>query len=130
MIIKKQNVIRTLTLAVLVLASLACSATTRPQTGAILPVTGTPTDTPYMTPRESLRLTETPPVTITPPALCTVSSGYTAGTVNLRACAGVGCAVVAVLTEGDPLTVITPGEWAQVQTADGLTGYVNAKYCK
>jgi uncharacterized protein YgiM (DUF1202 family) len=111
------------------LAALACSLT-QPQGGAVVSVQNLPEVTPTQA-AGSLSTVTTPPGTTTPTAAqCTVTTGIDAGTVNLRSCAGVGCAVVLVLTEGEPLTMLTPGVWAQVQTGEGVTGWINAKYCK
>ena len=59
------------------------------------------------------------------PKRCTV----TAGLLNLRSCGGTHCGVLAVLDEGDRLTVLELGDWLQVETNTGLTGYINGAYC-
>lgn len=64
------------------------------------------------------------------PEACNVQTGIEGGTVNLRTCAGVSCAVLDIVTEGEPLTILTPGAWMNVTTADGVTGWLNSKYCK
>lgn len=64
------------------------------------------------------------------PEACNVQTGIEGGTVNLRTCAGVSCAVLDIVTEGERLTVNIAGNWANVTTADGVTGYINSKYCK
>jgi hypothetical protein len=64
------------------------------------------------------------------PARCVIVTGLQDGRVNLRSCAGLACGVSSVLTEGEPLTLLRPGRWAQVRTGAGLTGYINSKFCK
>ncbi len=68
--------------------------------------------------------------TPTAPAVCVVTSGIDGGRVNLRSCASTTCAALDILTEGEPLTVITAGAWVEVQTPDGLTGFVYSDFCK
>lgn len=67
--------------------------------------------------------------TITPSG-CKVQTGVDAGTVNLRSCAGTSCNVLDILTEGERLQVIAAGAWMKVTTEDGVTGWLNSKYCK
>jgi hypothetical protein len=63
--------------------------------------------------------------------ICTVITGISNGTVNLRACPGAACgAVLDILTEGESLTILTAGLYVNVKTEDGLTGWLNKKYCK
>jgi len=70
------------------------------------------------------------PATATPtPAGCVIVTGLQEGRVNLRVCAGLACSVVAVLTEGQALTLLQPGRWAQVRTGGGITGYINSSFC-
>jgi len=64
------------------------------------------------------------------PGACEVITGVDAGTVNLRACAGTTCKVLDIVTEGERLTILTAGNWTQVTNADGVTGWLNSKYCK
>jgi len=74
-----------------------------------------------------------PTATVTPTvggAVCVVRTGYDSGTVNLRTCAGVTCAVLDIVTEGERLTVLAAGNWTHVTTKDGVTGYINSNYCK
>jgi hypothetical protein len=62
---------------------------------------------------------------------CTLTTGISNGTVNLRACPGAACgAVLDILTEGESLTIITAGEYVNVTTKSGVTGWLNKKYCK
>jgi uncharacterized protein YgiM (DUF1202 family) len=61
---------------------------------------------------------------------CEVKTGIDGGTVNLRACGGVSCAVLDIVTEGERLTILTAGNWINVTTEDGVTGYINSNYCK
>jgi uncharacterized protein YgiM (DUF1202 family) len=73
-----------------------------------------------------------PTATVTPTvggAVCVVRTGYDSGTVNLRTCAGVTCAVLDIVTEGERLTVLTAGDWAHVEK-DGVTGWLNSKFCE
>lgn len=82
--------------------------------------------------------TRTPTATAQPsqtatvmPWTCTVRTGITSGAVNLRACPGAACgAVLDILTEGETLTVITAGEYVNVTTESGVTGWLNSRYCK
>jgi len=77
-----------------------------------------PSPKPTMTPTEAAQV-------------CTVTTGITSGTVNLRACPGSMCgAVLDILTEGESLTIVTAGLYVNVKTEDGLTGWLNSKYCK
>jgi len=62
---------------------------------------------------------------------CTLTTGIHNGTVNLRACPGAACgAVLDILTEGASLTILTAGEYVNVTTESGVTGWLNKKYCK
>ncbi len=62
---------------------------------------------------------------------CTLTTGIHNGTVNLRACPGAACgAVLDILTEGASLTIITAGDYVNVTTESGVTGWLNSKYCK
>lgn len=83
-----------------------------------------PTRIPTATAKPSPTLTPTAPA-------CIVTTGLTSGAVNLRACPGMMCgAVLDVLTEGESLTILTAGEYVRVQTASGVTGWLNSNYCK
>jgi uncharacterized protein YgiM (DUF1202 family) len=64
------------------------------------------------------------------PGTCEIHTGVDNGTVNLRQCAGTSCAVVTVLSEGESLTILTAGLWANVTTVDGVTGWLKSTYCK
>ena len=61
---------------------------------------------------------------------CEVYTGVDAGTVNLRACGSIACEVLDTLTEGESLTIVKAGLWIQVTRADGVTGWLNSRYCK
>ena len=61
---------------------------------------------------------------------CEVDTGIEGGTVNLRTCAGISCSVLAIVTEGESLDILTAGNWIQVTNTDGVTGWLNSKYCK
>ena len=63
-------------------------------------------------------------------AICEVNTGIDGGTVNLRACEGTACSVLAIVTEGERLDILTAGSWAQVTNSDGVTGWLNSKFCK
>lgn len=69
--------------------------------------------------------------------VCNVQTGIEGGTVNLRTCGGLSCAVVDIVTEGERLTILTAGAstgyaslWMNVTTESGVTGWLNSKYCK
>lgn len=118
-------------LVLLALVSLACSLTAPPSGTTVsglfaLPAQFTPTPEPVPTPAPAHTLTPTPAPRLDS---CYVRTGFKNGRVNLRTCAGLACSVVKVLSEGDRLTVITSGDWLQVQTGS-LNGYVNALYCQ
>lgn len=61
---------------------------------------------------------------------CEIKTGIDGGTVNLRKCEGTSCEVEGVLTEGERLTILKVGAWLNVTTQNGMTGYINSKYCK
>ena len=80
---------------------------------------------------------ETIQITIPTAGTCIVSTGLEDGTVNLRSCDGTACSVLAIVTEGESLDILTAGEstayaslWINVTTADGVTGWINSNYCK
>ena len=60
------------------------------------------------------------------PKRCTV----TAGLLNLRSCGGTHCGVLAVLQQGDLLTILERDHWLNVKTDTGAAGFINSKYCK
>jgi len=64
------------------------------------------------------------------PGTCKINTGIDGGTVNLRSCGGTSCAVLDILTEGASLDIVQAGDWMNVTTEDGATGFVNSKYCK
>lgn len=108
-------------------ATLACSLTDQNKpASAVMAIGTTPTQAATQTTMTQIVAS----ITATSGPACAIRTGVTGGRVNLRACAGLGCAVVAVLTDGDSLAIISWGDWIQVQTADGLTGYINSKFCK
>lgn len=108
---------RTMTMFILLaLAGLFYAMTAKAGDGESPP---TPTAQPSRTPTQTQA-----------PTVCRVQTGIEGGTVNLRTCAGVSCAVLDIVTEGEPLTVLTAGAWTHVTTEDGVTGYINSKYCK
>jgi uncharacterized protein YgiM (DUF1202 family) len=66
------------------------------------------------------------------PQTCTVQTNVPQGSLNIRAGAGVGFAVLEVLHEGQILTLThQPARdgWIEV-TADDVTGWINSTYCK
>ena len=70
------------------------------------------------------------PVPTSTPIVCTVTTGIETGKVNLRQCAGTSCGVISLLSDRDPLLIISTGAWLKVRTADNLHGYINSKFCK
>ncbi len=63
-------------------------------------------------------------------AICEVHTGIDGGTVNLRACEGTACGVLAIVTEGERLDILSAGSWIQATNADGVIGWLNSKFCK
>lgn len=113
-----------LLLFMFVFVSLACSlsqtAPSRTNGAAVLKGAVFPT----------LTQTATKATSTADPVRCVVVTGLQNGRVNLRSGAGVGFGVSAVLTEGQPLTILQAGAWSQVRTGAGVTGYLNSKFCK
>jgi len=106
-------------LGALVALLISCSLSDGASIGAAVlsRATGTPT---------AARIDQ-PTQTPTPrPESCTV----TAHALNLRAGAGTSYSVLAVLDEGDRLTVLARGHWLQVETITGAAGFVHSNYCK
>ena len=69
----------------------------------------------------------TPSPSPTPsPERCTVTADF----LNLRTCGGTHCGALAVLQQGDLLTVLERGHWLNVKTDTGAAGFINSKYCK
>jgi uncharacterized protein YgiM (DUF1202 family) len=66
--------------------------------------------------------------TVTPAQRCTIKTGYPAGSLNLRDGPGMSYPVIAWLSEGDSLTIVTPGDWSYIQTT-GAAGWINSKFC-
>ena len=119
-----------LLLSLLVVASLACQvqSTTIPTsppaaTAGILATVTRSQFSPTLLPVGNTIPTNTPA-----PA-CTIRTGVEGGAVNIRACAGVDCAILTQATEGDLLTVLAPGAWVKVQAGE-VTGWVNSKFCE
>ena len=111
-----------LLLAALVALAISCSITNGATMSAA--VLKTPTERPQRA--DTLKAERIP----TPsPQHCTVDTGTAAGRLNMRACAGTNCGVLAVLDEGDRLTVLTAGDWIEVQPDKGAAGWINSKYC-
>lgn len=65
------------------------------------------------------------------PNVCQVKTGMDAGALNLRTCGGIHCPIASILHEGETLTQTEAqavNDWLEVQTANGLTGWVNSNY--
>ena len=127
-----------LAILILVLASMACSvqrAGTPPPLVAVQTPDAAPAESQNATGTIVARFTEkTVSNTAETPAPivahCSVLTGINAGALNLRSCAGIQCEIIGALSEGEKLTIVTPGLWLEVRTGDGLTGYINSKFCK
>ena len=69
--------------------------------------------------------------TATPEKLCTVSTGYDNGRLNLRTGPGVEHVVITTLGEGQQLTVIQERDgWLYVRPGTTIPGWVNGKFCR
>ena len=106
-------------LALAAIFAISCSLTNGATIGAAILATppGTPT---------AARIDQPTPTPTPRPESCTV----TAHALNLRAGAGTSYSVLAVLDEGDRLTVLARGHWLQVETITGAAGFVHSNYCK
>ena len=106
-------------LGALVALLISCSLSDGASIGAAVlsRATGTPT---------AARIDQPTPTPTPRPESCTV----TAHALNLRAGAGTSYSVLAVLDEGDRLTVLARGHWLQVETITGAAGFVHSNYCK
>lgn len=107
--------------------SLACSLTTPAaeggQAGALQAERTPENDNPDGTVQAALGQTAVPSLY---PENCTV----TASVLHLRECAGTQCRVLDWLEYGESLTILAAsGDWLQVQTPTGETGWVKANYC-
>jgi uncharacterized protein YgiM (DUF1202 family) len=113
-------------LTFLTLLTLACTLTPIPthamhELAAHTPKTATlpPTDVPT-------RQTITTQPTATPYPTCQVN----ATSLNVRACAGVECAVSDYLVFGDIATIHeTSNHWFKISTTSGVSGWINSTYC-
>lgn len=115
-------------LSVLALAALACSiqagAALRPtvtpdSTSTLVIVTTQPTHTPTASP------TPLPTATATPAAeYCTVT-----GSLNIRSGAGVEYRILETASNGDRLLVVQWGDWANIETSQGISGWISSGYC-
>lgn len=105
--------------ALLAVSSLACSVST------VTP----PTPTAILNAPERTQTPANTPDTPKPPHTMTVTAPL-----NLRACVGTGCAVLAVLPAGETVTTFggyiaaDGGQWVKVTTGNGMIGYVNIDY--
>lgn len=76
-------------------------------------------------PRQALQ----PATALTLAPVCKVKTGFAEGRLNLRACSGLACPVLAVIVEGE---ILTPTQtepisgWLEVK-AGSLRGWVNSK---
>lgn len=113
-----------LLLLLLVGAGMACSLTSE-ASGALVDEMPSPARISTTRPVAVLA-TLTPSPTSSPgPALCLV----TAHALTLRAGPGVDFPALEYLTQGETLTILTPGYWLEVRTQTGKTGYINSTYC-
>jgi len=71
------------------------------------------------------------------PTTCKVTTGIDRGRLNIRSGAGVSHSVIALLHEGEVLTVmhstaslVDRGAWMYVRTSRNVKGWINSKYCK
>ena len=98
------------------------------------PYVSTPTPTPTQAATATRQLSQVAIIEPTPtPRACIVSTGIDAGKLNLRAGASVAYSVIQTLREGQRLNITdapAQGNWIQIKTLAGVTGWVNAKYCK
>jgi len=98
---------------------LACSLTTPPQA---------PQDTLAQSSKQDLTtlVPDPEPIPHTITETCMVSTQ----SLNLRKCAGLQCAVIAWLSQGEVLAVEkTDHDWIKVTTPAGQSGWVHSKYC-
>lgn len=123
-------------LAVLMLlASLACTLTAPPaemagevQNSPAPPAAATITRTLHPTITPTTRPGATATKVVSPS--CTVSTGIENGALNVRACAGLACAIVGTVAQGDVITITEAGDqWLGVD-AGSLAGYVKAEFCE
>ena len=114
----------------IVLANLACTLNQSTAVLATVAATGTPiaSKTPVLaTPLPAIAST----ITSTSLPVCVVATGSSAGRLNLRANAGNGEPVLAILKEGDQLRLLSnSGGWINVITPSGQAGWVNQKFVK
>ena len=94
------------------------------------------TPSPTIVPTETIVVTIVPMPTATPSGLTNVMV-VDAWALNVRACPGVGCAVISTLRHGDVVTMTTHERpviledgavWRHVDTGSGALGWVNSKY--
>jgi TolA-binding protein len=64
-----------------------------------------------------------------PPSLCTIRTGNLDGKLFMRAGPGIKFGVTAIILEGQSLSILKLGDWYEVLTSDGLSGWVNSYYC-
>ena len=79
-------------------------------------------------PQPTLQPTQAPTSAPTARAACEVSAIYA---LNLRACPGTACSVIAILYHGELLTLTgnDRGAWSEVVTPGDLVGWINSNYC-
>ena len=113
-------------LILLTLGSLACTLTaqaTSKQAALASVATVQPTSNQLVS-----KISPTPAASLTPAggAVCIV----TAQALNVRACPGVDCAVIAWLRSGQAVNAAPAGPgWLLIDLADGRPGYIAARYC-
>ena len=64
------------------------------------------------------------------PSQCLISTGVQDGQLYLRDGPGTQYKIIGVLTEGEGLSIIKLGNWYQVITSGGVTGWVTSHYCR
>lgn len=63
------------------------------------------------------------------PDQCVISTGVEGGQVNLRDGPGTRFKSIDLLEEGAIVNIIQPGDWFQVTTGGGITGWVSSLFC-
>jgi len=64
------------------------------------------------------------------PSYCVVTTGIKEGHVYLRSGPGIRNKIIRVLSEGESLSINLLGEWYQVTTSEGVTGWIYSRFCK
>ncbi len=79
---------------------------------------------------QELETIQASPTPTSPPLLCIVSTGYTGGKLRLRDCGSTQCQELDLLDEGETLIIESSGDWHQVTSSSGISGWINSKFCK